>query len=67
MIEDRVELSDITKYKRDMLLTLGDFKEHHKSLKHLNIEVDNENYQNVTLVKSQVIELADRFDEMQES
>jgi len=38
MIVDRVELSDIFKAKREMLMTLSTFKQHSRQLKFLNIE-----------------------------
>ena len=64
MIVDRVELSDIYKAKREMLLTLSNFKQRSRQLKFLNIENEMIQQQNTTHIKYEVIELADRFDVM---
>lgn len=36
-IVDKVELSDVNAYKRDMMVKLADFKEHRDCLKGLNV------------------------------
>ena len=65
MIVDRIELSNIARYKRDMMVRLADFSDHHHKLRHLNIEEADEQHENVTFIKNEVIDLADRFEVMQ--
>ena len=63
-IEDRVELNDLNKLRREMLQALADFKEHSRLLSDLSVHEERANYANVKFIKNQVIDLADRFDSM---
>lgn len=67
MIDDRVELSDLTKSKRDMMRSLREYKEQKYTLKSLSIHNEEETKMNMLLIKNQVIELADRFDQMEQA
>ena len=49
-----------------MYMALTDFKQHREELKHLNVALETENHDNVQLIKKEVFDLADRFDEMQD-
>ena len=46
---------------------LQEFRDEWKELKHLQLEADNQSEQMIYLIKSEVIDLADRFDIMQET
>jgi len=65
-VVDKVELADVNAYRRDMMVALADFKAHRMELKNLNVAIETTNHENVTIIKKEVFDLADRFDEMQE-
>jgi hypothetical protein len=44
---------------------LSDFKDEWNELRHLSIQAENEQEHTMNLIKNEVIDLADRFDEMQ--
>ena len=67
MISERVEAQDLKEYKNMMTNRLQDFRDEWKELKHLQLEADNQSEQMIYLIKSEVIDLADRFDIMQET
>ena len=64
MILDRIEISDINKYKRAMMRELNDFRIHRNQLKQFNHHYIMEQQNNVTIIKHEVYDLADRFDNM---
>ncbi len=66
MISEQVEALDLKDYKVMMQNRLKEFKEEWNELKHLQLEADNTSEQMIYLIKSEVIDLADRFDVMQE-
>lgn len=45
---------------------LSEFRDEWNELKHLSVQAENEQEQMMHLVKNEVIDLADRFDEMQQ-
>lgn len=49
-----------------MLIKLADFKEHRECLRSLNVSGETTNHENVVIVKKEVFDMADKFDEMQE-
>jgi hypothetical protein len=63
-IEDRVELNDLNKCRKEMLQALADFKEHSRTLSDLSVQEDKVHFANVRFIKNQVIDLADKFDSM---
>jgi hypothetical protein len=65
-IEDRVELNDLNKSRKEMLKALADFTEHSRRLKDLTSTEEQTYYANVRLIKNQVLDLADQFDQMQQ-
>ena len=67
MISERVEQQDLKEYKNMMTNRLQEFREEWNELKHLQLEADNQSEQMIYLIKSEVIDLADRFDIMQET
>ena len=62
MIEDRVELNDLNKYKNDMMVTLADFKEQRKTFLSMSISEVETNNENVKFVKFKVGKLRDEID-----
>jgi hypothetical protein len=64
MIEDRVELNDLNRCRKEMLKALTDFKEHSRLLSDLNDNEEQSHYKNVRFIKNQVLDLADVFDKM---
>lgn len=64
--DDGVELTDVTKNYRDMLHSLNEFKEQKQTLKSLNIGDDTEQI-NLQLIKMQVLDMAERFDAIEET
>ena len=48
-----------------MSYRLQEFKDEWNELKHLSVQVENDQEHMVHLIKDEVIDLADRFDEMQ--
>jgi len=64
--DDGVELSDVTASYREMLGSLQDFKEQQQMLKNLNIGDDTDKV-NLQLVKMQVLDMAERFDAMEQT
>ena len=47
-----------------MMERLEDFSDHHNKLRHLNVESADAQHENVTFIKNEVIDLADRFEVM---
>jgi len=66
-IDDRVELSDCTKYKREMMEELNAYTKQKQALRSLNVQNENESLQSIALIKVQVLDLADRFDILESS
>ena len=62
MINERVEAQDLKDYKNVMGNRLQEFREEWNELKHLRIQAENEQEQMIFLIKNEVIDLADRFD-----
>lgn len=67
MISERVEAQDLKELKNIMSNRLQEFKGEWNELKHLQIETENQSEQMIYLIKSEVIDLADRFDIMEET
>jgi hypothetical protein len=67
MISERVEAQDLKEYHNLMTNRLAEFREEWNELKHLRIQAENEQEQMIYLIKNEVIDLADRFDEIQVS
>lgn len=65
MISERVEAQDLKEYHSTMTNRLQEFREEWNELKHLRLSADNETEQMIFLIKNEVIDLADRFDEIQ--
>lgn len=63
MIEDRVELTDITNFKREMLVCLADFMDNKALIKEFENHGKDDDI-SVALIKNQVLEMADKFDKM---
>jgi len=63
MFEDRVELTDISTYKREMLVSLAEFMDNKENVK--EFEKAKDDSVSVALIKHQVLEMADKFDKMQ--
>lgn len=63
MFEDRVELTDISTYKREMLVCLAEFMDNKENIKEFDKAKDDS--VSVALIKHQVLEMADKFDKMQ--
>jgi hypothetical protein len=53
-IEDRVELNDLNKCRKEMLQALADFKEHSRMLSDLSVQEDKVHFANVRFIKNQV-------------
>lgn len=64
--EDGVELTDVTRNYRDMLNSLRQFKEQKQTLRSLNIGDDTEQI-NLQLIKMQVLDMAERFDAIEQT
>lgn len=64
MIDDGVSLTDITNYKREMMLCLADFMDNKALIKDLDNQGKDDGI-SVALIKNQVLEMADKFDKMQ--
>jgi hypothetical protein len=64
MIEDRVELTDITNFKREMLVCLADFMDNKALIQEFEKHAKDDDV-SVALIKNQVLEMADKFDKMQ--
>lgn len=60
MIEDKVELSDITKYKRDMIFSISEFIVQKRNIS--NFQQNDGDDVEVALIKNQVLEMADKCD-----
>lgn len=67
IISERVDAQDLKEYKNVMTNRLTEFREEWNELKHLRIQAENEQEQNIYLIKNEVIDLADRFDEIQDT
>jgi hypothetical protein len=67
MISERVEAQDLKEYRNLMTNRLAEFREEWNELKHLRIQAENEQEQMIYLIKNEVIDLADRFDDIQVS
>lgn len=67
MINERVEAQDLKDYKNVMSNRLQEFREEWNELKHLRIQAENEQEQMIYLIKNEVIDLADRFDDIQDT
>ena len=67
MISERVDAQDLKELKNVMSNRLQEFKGEWNELKHLQIETENQSEQMIYLIKSEVIDLADRFDIMEET
>lgn len=65
MISERVEAEDLKEYHSMMSNRLQEFREEWNELKHLRLSGENETEQMIYLIKNEVIDLADRFDEIQ--
>jgi hypothetical protein len=65
MISERVEAQDLKEYHSTMTNRLQEFREEWNELKHLRLSAENETEQMIFLIKNEVIDLADRFDEIQ--
>lgn len=63
MIEDRVELTDIATFKREMLVCLADFMDNKAMIKEFEKHAKEDDV-SVALIKNQVLEMADKFDKM---
>jgi len=63
MFEDRVELTDIGTYKREMLVCIADFMDNKENVQEFDKAKDDS--VSVALIKHQVLEMADKFDKMQ--
>jgi hypothetical protein len=63
MIEDRVELTDIATFKREMLVCLADFMDNKVMIKEFEKHAKEDDV-SVALIKNQVLEMADKFDKM---
>ena len=64
--DDGIELTDVTRNYREMLTSLRSFKEQKQTLKGLNIGDDSEKV-NLQLIKMQVLEMAERFDQVEKT
>mmetsp|Transcript_46211 Transcript_46211/g.61197 ORF Transcript_46211/g.61197 Transcript_46211/m.61197 type:complete len:101 (+) Transcript_46211:1351-1653(+) len=64
--DDGVELSDVTSSYKEMISSLNDFKEQKQMLNSLNIGDDSQK-ENLQLVKMQVLDMAERFDLIEET
>lgn len=64
MINEKVEAQDLKEYRNVMSNRLQDFREQWNELKHLRIQAENEQEQMIYLIKNEVIDLADRFDDI---
>ncbi len=67
MISERIEAQDLKEYKNMMSNRLSEFREEWNELKHLQLDSENHSEQMIYLIKSEVIDLADRFDVMQDT
>ena len=61
-----MELSDVTSSYKEMLGSLSDFKEQKQMLDSVNIGDDSKK-ENLQLVKMQVLDMAERFDMIEET
>ena len=64
MFDDGVELSDLANNYREMLQSLEAFKEQKQALKSLRIGDETEQV-NLQLIKMQVLDMAERFDQIE--
>ena len=64
MISERVEAQDLKEYHSTMSNRLQEFREEWNELKHLRLSAENETENMRYLIKNEVIDLADRFDEI---
>ena len=64
MISERVEAQDLKEYHSTMSNRLQEFREEWNELKHLRLSAENETENMIYLIKNEVIDLADRFDEI---
>ena len=58
----KIKEQDLQRYKDIMYNRLQEFKEEWNELRHLSVPAENEVEQNITIIKREVIDLADRFD-----
>lgn len=65
MLSERIEEQDLKEYKGKMNNRLQEFRDEWNELKHLSVQPEVEQEHLVHLIKNEVIDLADRFDDMQ--
>ena len=64
MLSERIEEQDLKEYKGKMNNRLQEFRDEWNELKHLSVQPEVEQEHLVHLIKNEVIDLADRFDDM---
>eukprot|EP00347_Sterkiella_histriomuscorum_P005684 403355659 len=65
MLSERIEEQDLMEYKSVMNNRLQEFRDEWNELKHIRIQPEAEQENMIHLIKNEVIDLADRFDDMQ--
>lgn len=66
MLNERIEEDDLRELRNTMDNRLKEFKDEWNELKMLSLQTENEQEQIVYLIKNEVLDIADRFDQMQE-
>ena len=65
MLSERIDEYDLKDYKNVMYNRLQSFRDEWTELKHISIQAESEIENTVHLIKNEVIDMADKFDEMQ--
>lgn len=64
MLSERIEEQDLKEYKGIMNNRLTEFRDEWNELRHISIQPEAEQENMIHLIKNEVIDLADRFDDM---
>lgn len=65
MLSERIDDYDLKEFKKVMYVRLQEFSDEWQELKHLSNPAEFEIENTVHLIKNEVIDMADKFDEMQ--